>query len=641
MKRIALVMASFLAISPAAPARPAALPVPAGLHPCSPTSPFFCGTIVRPLDPTGTIPGTISIHFEWLPHSDPGAKSAGVIIANEGGPGSGSTESRASYRALFAPLLDHRDMLLMDNRGTGESRAIDCEPLQSTPVMKYPDIERCGEQLGKTAALFGTALAADDLAAIMDELQIRTADLYGDSYGTFFVQTFAGRHPHRVRSLILDGAYPVVGETPWYPEAPAAIRRAFNAVCHRADGCKALSGSSMDRISELIASLRRQQASGMAPVGDRMRHVTVAAPDLAFVMDASGLVVVPFRELDAASRAYLDGDALPLLRLTGESYPVNESAGSAFYYSRGLFTAVSCADYPQAYDASDEEPARHQEWLEAVDEKRAHDPDIYAPFSLDEWLAMPPDYSLLTLCLNWPVPLQAYPPGQPVPPGTKFPNVPVLVISGEIDTITPAAQGAKAAALFPHATQVVMANSAHVDAIDDPFDCASRIARRFVETLQTGDTSCAAALPELRTVPRFVRHARDLAPADPLPGNQGGDRQLRATAAAVQTVGDALARTLWDPGPKVLGLRGGSFTFAFAGNAYDLQLSDARWSEDLAVSGTARSVLGTGVVESRISIQGVSNGTLFIRWRSYDRHAIATATGTVDGETVRATLPAP
>src|SRR5450755_4568520 len=167
MKRIALVIASFLAMGSAAPARPATLAAPAGLHPCSPTSPFVCGTIVRALDPTGTIPGTIGIHFEWLPRSARGTQSEGVIIANEGGPGSGSTESRASYRALFAPLLDHRDLLLMDNRGTGESRVIECEPLQGTPVMKYPDIERCGEQLGKTAALYGTGLAADDLAAIM------------------------------------------------------------------------------------------------------------------------------------------------------------------------------------------------------------------------------------------------------------------------------------------------------------------------------------------------------------------------------------------------------------------------------------------------------------------------------------------
>ena len=529
----------------------------------------------------------------------------------------------------------------MDNRGTGKSRVVDCEPLQSEPVMKYGDIERCGAQLGKSAALYGTGLAADDLAAIMDTMHVATADLYGDSYGTFFVQTFAGRHPHRVRSLILDGAYPVVGASQWYPEAPAALRHAYDTVCRRADACAPLPGSSMERIARLIQSLREQPASGFAPVGDRIRRVTVGPADLAFVMDAAGLAVVPFRELDAAARAYFSGDAVPLLRLVGESYPVNESAGPADGYSRGLFTAVSCADYPQAYDLTMNRPARHEQWQAALDDKRAHEPELFAPFTIDEWLGMPADYSVLTLCLNWPVPLEAFPPGQPVPPGTKFPKIPALVISGEIDTITPVAEGAEAAALFPDATQLVMANSAHVDAIADPFDCASRIARRFVATLHVGETSCARSLPELRTVPEFVRHSRDLAPANPLPGNHAGDAQLRATATAVQTVGDALARTLWDPGPKVLGLRGGSFTFAFAGNAYGLQFDDVRWTDDLAVSGTARSVYGTGHVEARIVARGVSRGKLFIRWNAYARHAVAEATGTLDGETVRATVQAP
>ncbi len=84
-----------------------------------------------------------------------------------------------------------------------------------------------------------------------------------------------------------------------------------------------------------------------------------------------------------------------------------------------------------------------------------------------------------------------------------------------------------------------------------------------------------------------------------------------------------------------------TFTFAFAGNAYGLQFDDVRWSDDLAVSGTARSVYGTGSVEARISAHGVSHGKLFIRWNSYARHAVAEATGTLDGQIVRASVPAP
>jgi pimeloyl-ACP methyl ester carboxylesterase len=61
-------------------------------------------------------------------------------------------------------------------------------------------------------------LAADDLAAILGALGSKPIDLYGDSYGTFFEQVFAVCHPDVLRSVILDGAYPMDGaEHAWYP----------------------------------------------------------------------------------------------------------------------------------------------------------------------------------------------------------------------------------------------------------------------------------------------------------------------------------------------------------------------------------------------------------------------------------------
>ena len=58
-------------------------------------------------------------------------------------------------------------------------------------------------------------------------------DVYGDSYGTFFTQVFAGRHPELVRTVVLDGAYPTYGESGWYPTQGPAVRRAFDLVCDR------------------------------------------------------------------------------------------------------------------------------------------------------------------------------------------------------------------------------------------------------------------------------------------------------------------------------------------------------------------------------------------------------------------------
>ncbi|MBV8854134.1 MAG: hypothetical protein JOY91_12065, partial [Sinobacteraceae bacterium] len=86
------------------------------LQRCSTPAPW-CGSLERPLDPTGRLPDRIQIYFEFYPHTAP-ARAHGTLVATEGGPGFPATESRQEYLALFAPLRATRDVLLMDNRGT-------------------------------------------------------------------------------------------------------------------------------------------------------------------------------------------------------------------------------------------------------------------------------------------------------------------------------------------------------------------------------------------------------------------------------------------------------------------------------------------------------------------------------------------
>ena len=192
--------------------------------PASP--PAYCGRLERPLDPAGAQDGRLSIYFEVYPHSGPG-KAVGMLVATEGGPGYPATQSRAEYLALFGPLRRSRDILIMDNRGTGKSGALDCPELQTAERWTTAMVGACGELLGDRAALFGTAPATDDLAAILSALGAGKIDLYGDSYGTYFEQVFALRHPALLRSVVLDGAYPLNGpDYAWYPSyAPGHARQ--------------------------------------------------------------------------------------------------------------------------------------------------------------------------------------------------------------------------------------------------------------------------------------------------------------------------------------------------------------------------------------------------------------------------------
>ncbi len=589
---------------------------------------YYCGSVRVAFDPAGEVPGKIDIAFAWLPHSDRAARSAGIIVTVEGGPGYPSIASRASYRGLYRPLLGTRDLLIVDNRGTGSSAPVVCEALQHAAVMKLWQATRCGEHLGKTSDLYGTALAADDMAAVLSALHVAKVDIYGDSYGSFFVQAFAGRHPKLVRSIVLDGAYQVIGGDPWYPSTAPTFRDAFDRVCTRSPVCAGLRGSSVDRIERLVEKLRAQ-------------HGRTTPSDVAFIMDSAGLDPLPYRDLDAAARAYLGAnDAAPLERLVSEAYSEEEGvSGRARYYSQGLFVAASCADNPQAYDMRLPPAQRRQAWHEALQRKQRVNPQLYAPFTIDEYLGIPLDYSYVPLCQTWPVASPHHPPGQPVPPGSHFPDVPVLVLNGDLDTITTPEEGKKAAQLFPHATHVIVANTGHVTALDDFGGCAETIVRRFTQT-RTVDPKCASQVPAMHLVPAFSRTVDEVTPATPLSGNAAPAKQRRAAADAVLAAADVLARSYEFDFDKGLGLRGGMYS-AQPGEARDrATLAQVRWTNDLAVSGSADLDARRAQARAHLTLEGASSGTLDATWPTLGSSA-ALLDGTIDGFHLHATMPAP
>ena len=248
------------------------------------------------------------------------------MVATEGGPGYPATLSRDDYLALFDPLRDSHDVLIMDNRGTGQSGAVDCAALQASSRWTSAGVGACGDTLGPRAPLYSTAYAADDLAAILAALGIAKIDLYGDSYGTYFEQVFALRHPALLHSLVLDGAYPLDGpDYAWYPNYAPAMRDKFNLACRRSPACAVLPGTSLDHIAPALTLLRGDARSVEARDADgRLESFRADPAALATVMFAAAPALASVRELDAAARAYAGGDPAPLLRLMAET----RSAGS-------------------------------------------------------------------------------------------------------------------------------------------------------------------------------------------------------------------------------------------------------------------------------------------------------------------------
>ena len=169
--------------------------------------------------------------------------------------------------------------------------------------------------------------------------------------------------------------------------------------------------------------------------------------------------------------------------------------------------------------------------------------------------------------------------------------------------MTSPADGAAAAARFPRARHVVIANSFHVNALPHArSDCGAILVRRFVERLETGDEGCAAAVPAVRLVPRFTRHLRELPAARALAGNAAGEDQLRAVSAALLTSADVIARAEENGAGAGVGLRGGTFTVREAPHGYRLSLREVRWTEDAAVSGRIDWPRRSGVVHADLEL---------------------------------------
>jgi len=630
------------------PAREGVLVGSMELRPCL-SARGLCGNLDRPLDPAGAIPGRISIHFEYYPHSGPD-KPLGTLVATEGGPGYPATLSRDDYLALFEPMLRRHDFLLMDNRGTGQSGAIDCRELQTAEKWTVELIAACGKSLGDRAPLYSTAYAADDLAAILEALDIRRIDLYGDSYGTYFEQVFAVRHPNTLRSIVLDGAYPLDGtDYAWYPSYAPAMRDKFDIACRRFGPCAALPGSSIDHIMPVLQELRSHPFRARAADSDgKEREFTADASQLAIVMYGSAPALATVRELDAAARAFSDGDRVPLLRLMAETVSGVDSrdpTADPAKWSAGLAAAVMCQDPPQIFDMRLPPALRTADRDRAVALRKVKAPGTYAPFTMDEYRGMPLDYSFIDQCVEWPVAPSSHPASHVAGADARYPDIPALVISGELDNITTMADGAEVARAFKRSVHIRVANSFHVNALPRARSaCAAQIVRRFIETLGVGDHTCAAGVPPLRLVPRFAVQASQLEPAAAIAGNRASAAQLRWISAAVMTAGDVLARLGGNSTGRGVGLRGGSFRVANDAAATHVILDQVRWTEDLTVSGKIdRPAARTGTVRATLHLAtaGRLTGELTVEWPEGIAGSSAGIRGTFGDARVVAQSPAP
>ena len=414
---------------------------------------FRCGTIEVPKYRSDPERGSLEIGFAVRPRDDRDSPSEGALFAAEGGPGYASTGSANAYVRLFGPLLENRELVLMDMRGTGRSGAIRCPDVQRGTAPQWLALAECGRRLGEDREAYATGPAAEDMDAIRAALGLDRISLYGDSYGTYLAQAYAFRHGDRLDALVLDGAYPVAGESPWYPSLIATGIEGMDTSCRRSPNC---TGDAGERLARAAEYMRRNRMN----VGKLIDAVAGGSYD-----PPQSYVAV-----DRAITKLLAGRPRAWRRLT-----LQETTGLAdrYSYSYPAELVFSCNDYPMIWDRDASEEERRVQLERAV---RAYDEDAFGPFTPRE-VALATDVGYLE-CLTWPQPTELREP--PVRPGMEPTEAPVLVVNGELDDLTTPFEGGLVADFFPNSKRFVERNAGHVAALYYSDGPSARTIRRFL-----------------------------------------------------------------------------------------------------------------------------------------------------------------
>ncbi|HLX28990.1 MAG TPA: alpha/beta fold hydrolase [Casimicrobiaceae bacterium] len=371
-----------------------------------------------------------------------------------GGPGQAAS-SLGPFAMQLALVRRTRDIVLVDQRGTGRSSPLACPAFAPDEHVEFdtdpvPKATLCAKQLaqsGVDASQYTTSAWVEDLDAVRDALGYRRVNLWGGSYGTRVAQEYVRRHGDHVRGVVLDGVAPFsmrISFDVWRTRAQALD--ALLAACRASPACAKTHRDPAAALDELHVSfasgkdvtLRDPRTGTMRPMRIDFDAIYAALQPLTYSPEAASLIP----ELVSLAR---DGEYGPLLATA-----LTVVGDLPEEFTPALFYSVTCAeDVPRITP---------EERTSGVADPRGR---ALARRSIE-------------VCDHWPK--GSYPADFATP---VVSNVPVLLLSGGLDPVTPPPYAAEVAKGFPNSRQVVAAGFGH---IVSPHACAPRLVAAFVDT---------------------------------------------------------------------------------------------------------------------------------------------------------------
>jgi len=392
------------------------------------------------------------------------------VFVFAGGPGQGAVALASDVMPLFSRLNDLRDIVFIDQRGTGGSHPLDCDededsPLQSVFEDALPEelVRKCLAQLDADPRQYVTSIAVEDIDDVRAALGYGKVNLWGGSYGTRVELEYLRRHGDHVRSMVLDGVAPATMKLPlsFVADGDAALSRLV-ADCEADALCRLTYPDLRGTIESLRSRLARRPVRAAIQDPRTGERETIDVTENVFL---SGL----FRPLYVAELASLlpfgiasaaRGDFNPLLAQNLEfADDVSENL------SLGMHLAVVCSEDIPLVTPADLAAADHSFFGRAL----VND--------------------FVRACRDWPrgtVPADYYTP--------VASSVPALVLSGGIDPATPPRHAEKVVATLPNARHFIAPHLGHGVSLHG---CAPHLVEEFIRkgSAATLDGSCLAKIP--------------------------------------------------------------------------------------------------------------------------------------------------
>ncbi len=396
------------------------------------------------------------------------------LVFFAGGPGQAATETWPLIARALAKVSENRDILLVDQRGTGQSNALKCPQIEldEALALDWDELARttreCLESLDGDPRFYTTTIGMHDIDAARAALGYEQVNLFGGSYGTRAAQVYLRLFPERVRSVVLDGVVPqtLALGTEHAEKLDQAIYRVLNA-CDTDAKCGETFPDSAGKLAALVKSLEEN------PVDVTVEHPTTGVPfSLSFDREvlASSLRFLSYSPDTQAMLPLLIHEAAVERRFDRlASQMMIAATGLQQSISQGMELSVMCAEDFPLFPAN--------------------------PPANDFLMGNMMEKAVGIQCGVWPK--------GPVPDNFHDPvggEVPVLLLSGELDPVTPPEYAERVATHFPNSLHLIAPGQGHIASTRG---CMGKIVSQFIISGSTEDleTGC---MSQMKITPYFI-----------------------------------------------------------------------------------------------------------------------------------------